>query len=71
MAVGLAGNFVQFVQFAGQLVSLAKEIKKKSAPSSLLELRKVAQDLTQQTRVIVAWLKANTATLEEEEQVCL
>ncbi|KAK7187201.1 small s protein [Paraphaeosphaeria sporulosa] len=68
VAVGLAGNVVQFVQFSGQLLSLAKEIKKMGAPSSLLGLRKVAQNLTQQTRVIVARLKANTATLEQEEQ---
>lgn len=70
VAVGLAGNVVQFVQFFGQLVSLANEIKRKGAPSSLLDLRKVAQDLAQQTRVIVTRLKANAATLEHEEQVC-
>lgn len=70
VAVGLAGNVVQFVQFSGQLISLAEEIKKKGAPSSLIDLRKVAQNLTQQTRVIVTRLKANTATLEQEEQVC-
>jgi hypothetical protein len=69
LAVGLAGNVVQFVQFSGQLISLAKEIKKRGAASSLLDLRKVAQNLTQQTRVIVTRLKANTATLEQEEQV--
>ncbi|USP77500.1 hypothetical protein yc1106_04774 [Curvularia clavata] len=68
VAVGLAGNVVQFVQFSGQLISLAKEIKKKGAPSSLLELRKVTEGLTQQTRVIVTRLKANAATLEQEEQ---
>ncbi|RYN83646.1 hypothetical protein AA0117_g1679 [Alternaria alternata] len=68
LAVGLAGNVVQFVQFSGQLISLAKEIKKRGAASSLLDLRKVAQNLTQQTRVIVTRLKANTATLEQEEQ---
>jgi len=69
VAVGLAGNVVQFVQFSGQLISLAKEIKKRGAASSLLDLRKVAQNLTQQTRVIVTRLKANTVTLEQEEQV--
>ncbi|KAI5365697.1 hypothetical protein J4E82_011269 [Alternaria postmessia] len=68
VAVGLAGNVVQFVQFSGQLISLAKEIKKKGAPSSLIDLRKVAQNLTEQTRVIVDRLTANTATLEQEEQ---
>lgn len=70
IAVGLAGNIVQFVQFSGQLLSLANEIKKKGAASSLLGLRKVAQNLTLQTRSIVTQLKANTATLEQEEQVC-
>jgi hypothetical protein len=70
VAMGLAGNVVQFVQFSGQLISLAKEIKKKGAPSSLIDLRKVAQNLAQQTRVIVTRVKANTATHEQEEQVC-
>ena len=70
VAVGLAGNVVQFVQFSGELLSLAKEIKEKGTPSSLLDLRKVAQNLAEQTRVIVSRLKANTATLEQEEQVC-
>jgi hypothetical protein len=70
IAIGLGGNVVQFVQFSGQLISLAKEIKKKGAPSSLVDLRKVAQNLIQQTRIIVTRLKANTAILEQEEQVC-
>jgi hypothetical protein len=70
VAIGLGGNVVQFVQFSGQLISLAKEIKKKGAPSSLVDLRKVAQNLIQQTRIIVTRLKANTAILEQEEQVC-
>ena len=70
IAIGLGGNVVQFVQFSDQLISLAKEIKKKGAPSSLVDLRKVAQNLIQQTRIIVTRLKANTAILEQEEQVC-
>jgi hypothetical protein len=69
VAVGLAGNVVQFVQFSAQLISIAKDIKKTGAPASLLELKELTQNLTQQTQVIVMRLKANTATLEQEEQV--
>jgi hypothetical protein len=67
VAVGFAGNVAQFVQFSAQLISLAKKIKKKGAPLSLLDLLKVTEILTQQTRVIITRLKVNIATLEQEE----
>lgn len=69
VAVGLAGNVVQFVQFSSQLISLAKEIKKKGAPPSLVAVRSLTQNLMTQTQVIITRLKANVATLEQEEQV--
>lgn len=57
VAVGLAGNVVQFVQFSGQFISLAKEIKRKGAPSSLVNLRKAVQVITHNAREIVTQLK--------------
>ena len=69
VAVGLAGTVVQFVQFSAQLVSIAKDIRKNGAPSSLPNLKTLTKSLIQQTEVIATRLKANAATLEAEEQV--
>lgn len=69
VAIGLAGNVVQFVQFSAQLISIAKDIRKNGSPSDLSDLKELTQSLVQQTQVIATRLKANAATLEAEEQV--
>ena len=69
LAVGLAGNVAQFVQFAGKLISEARSIKKKGSPKSIPELRGLSETLTTQAGVIKTRLKARYATLTEEDQV--
>ncbi|KAF2652569.1 hypothetical protein K491DRAFT_43805 [Lophiostoma macrostomum CBS 122681] len=68
LAVGLAGNVVQFVQFAGKLISEAKAIQNTGNPSSLPYLRGVSDSLTNQVGVIKSRLKASNATLAQEDQ---
>ncbi|KAH7394011.1 hypothetical protein DE146DRAFT_765582 [Phaeosphaeria sp. MPI-PUGE-AT-0046c] len=48
IAVGLAGNVVQFVSFAGKLISETIAIRKTGSPSSLPGLRILTNTLTQQ-----------------------
>jgi hypothetical protein len=69
VAVALAGNVLQFLQSAAKFIAVAKDIREKGHPSSLTDLRELSQTLIQQTHVIAVRLKANTATLEQEEQV--
>jgi hypothetical protein len=71
VAVGLAGNVVQFVQGAGALISEANSIRKSGSPSSLPDLRKLSEKLTSQAAVLKTRLKASRATLAEEDQVRL
>ncbi|KAJ9131629.1 p-loop containing nucleoside triphosphate hydrolase [Pleurostoma richardsiae] len=52
VAVGLAGNVVQFVQFASQLIQEAISIRRSGSPSSAPELRKLADSLTRQAQVL-------------------
>jgi hypothetical protein len=67
LAVGLAGNVVQFVQFAGELISEARSIMKNGSPKSIPELRHLSETLTKQAGMIKARLKASNATLAEED----
>ena len=69
IAVGLAGNVVQFVQFASKLVLEAEGIRKNGNPSSLPALRKLTEDLMVQATVIINSLKSSNATLVPEDQV--
>ena len=69
VAVGLAGNVVQFVQFASSLVLEAEEIRKNGRPSSLPALIKLTEELMEQAKVITTRLKASTVTLQFEDQV--
>jgi len=48
LAVGLAGNVAQFVQFAGKLISEAHSMKKNGSPKSISELKHLSETLTTQ-----------------------
>jgi hypothetical protein len=69
VAVGLAGNVVQFVFAAGALIKEANSIRKEGSPSSLPKLKTLSEDLTKQATVLQTRLKASSATLPEEDQV--
>jgi hypothetical protein len=69
VAVGLAGNVVQFVSAAGALIKEANSIRKEGGPSSLPKLKNLSEDLMNQAAVLRTRLKASNATLAEEDQV--
>jgi hypothetical protein len=69
VAVGLAGNVVQFVQFSGQLISEAAEIRQRGRPQSLSHLRKLVEDLTKQDGIIKTHLGVSSTAHNEEDQV--
>jgi hypothetical protein len=71
VAVGLAGNVVQFVQFTGELISETNSIRRTGSPSSLPDLRRLSEDLIQQADTIHKCLKASNASLAQEDQVNL
>lgn len=70
LAVGLAGNIVQFVQFAGKLISEAHSIKRTGNPSSIPDLKILAETLTKESESIHETLKGSNATLSKDDQVC-
>ncbi|KAF2106175.1 hypothetical protein BDV96DRAFT_654889 [Lophiotrema nucula] len=55
VAVGLAGNIVQFVQFSGNLISEAKAMKRAGSHTSLSRLKELSETLTRQAKII-KWL---------------
>lgn len=71
IAVGLAGNVVQFAQFAGKLVSEAKSIHDTGSPRSLPALRSLVDGLTQQAEVIHKCLsvRSGVTQISQEDQV--
>jgi hypothetical protein len=69
VAVGLAGNVVQFVSAAGALIKEANSIRKAGSPSSFPKLKNLSEALTSQATVLQTRLKASSATLAEEDQV--
>jgi hypothetical protein len=69
VAVGLAGNVVQFVQGASALISLAYETKDNGTPQEIPKLIKLSLTLTGYAAVLRSRLKASSATLVEENQV--
>jgi hypothetical protein len=69
IAVGLAGNVVQFLQGAGALIAEANAIRKSGRPSSLPYLQRLSRTLTDQAAVLNTRLKSCSATLNEEDQV--
>ncbi|KAF2787192.1 hypothetical protein K505DRAFT_288372, partial [Melanomma pulvis-pyrius CBS 109.77] len=70
VAIGLAGNVVQFVQFAGKLISEAKSIRETGSPRSLPGLKSLVDSLVKQAEVTHKCLvaKADTARLTQEDQ---
>ncbi|KAF2178066.1 hypothetical protein K469DRAFT_512952, partial [Zopfia rhizophila CBS 207.26] len=71
LAVGLAGNVVQFVQFTGKLITESNEIRRKGSPSSLPDLKSLSETLTKHAGLIKAQLKASNAILTQEDQYLL
>lgn len=68
IAVGLAGNVVQFLQGAGTLIAEANAIRISGSPSSLPHLQSLSKTLIDQAAVLRTRLKACSATLKEEDQ---
>ncbi|KAH7070067.1 hypothetical protein FB567DRAFT_507528 [Paraphoma chrysanthemicola] len=70
IAVGLAGNVVQFVQGAGTLITFAKSMRQgqRVNEKDLPNLRMLSEDLTSQAAILKSRLKASSATLTEEDQ---
>ncbi|KUJ11274.1 uncharacterized protein LY89DRAFT_674608 [Mollisia scopiformis] len=62
VAIGLAGNVIQFVQYAGEMISQANAIRKSGSPSSLPDLRKLTESLTKQACIIEGHLEALNAS---------
>jgi hypothetical protein len=71
VAVGLAGNVVQFVQFAGSLIAEAKSIRETGSPRSFPGLRRLVDDLVKQAANIHNCLNARAAAASptQEDQV--
>ncbi|KAF1999638.1 hypothetical protein P154DRAFT_563928 [Amniculicola lignicola CBS 123094] len=70
LAVGLAGNVVQFLQFASKIAAKANVIRKKGQPSSIPQWKQSTQQLARQAEVITDRLRASTTVLSQEDQ-CL
>jgi hypothetical protein len=71
IAVGLAGNVVQFVAFAASLVSCVDHLRKHDSPESLPGLVQLSRNLTDQAALLKSRLKSSATILKEEEQVRL
>ncbi|KAI9857130.1 MAG: hypothetical protein M1813_008621 [Trichoglossum hirsutum] len=71
LAVGLAGNVVQFVQLAGKLISETNAIRKTGNPSSLQDLQNLSESLTKQAGAVKTHLEASNAVLSQEDQYLL
>jgi hypothetical protein len=67
VAVGLAGNVVQFVQGAGTLLSLAVDIRKSGRPESLPRLKDLSTALVGHAAVLKSRLKASIPLTEENQ----
>lgn len=72
VAIGLAGNVLQFVEFAGSLISETIKIKRSGIPSSIPHLKRLTDDLTKQASHVHKCLATNTNTesIAQEDQVC-
>jgi len=69
IAVGLAGNVVQFIQGVGQLISISAQIRKNGSPSSVPELQKLSRELTTQATIVKSRLEGRNGTLVSEDKV--
>ncbi|KAF3037752.1 hypothetical protein E8E11_003573 [Didymella keratinophila] len=68
IAVGLAGNVVQFVTCAASLVAQVNHLRQHDTPASLPELVQLSRNLTAQACLLKTRLKSSAATLKEEDQ---
>ncbi|TAQ87101.1 hypothetical protein B7494_g4578 [Chlorociboria aeruginascens] len=68
VAVSLAGNVVQFLQYAGELISQTKAIRRSGGPSSLPDLRKLTESLSKQACIIQTHLQAPNAAQPNPNQ---
>ena len=57
LALSLAGNVIQIVQFSAQLASKAREVRKSGVFAANVELRHVTIDLLAQTVAVTASLR--------------
>ncbi|KAH3904242.1 hypothetical protein HBH56_237610 [Parastagonospora nodorum] len=69
VAVGLAGNVVQFVQGAGALIALAKEIRDSGSPKALPQLEELSRTLIGHAAVLQSRLRASTPLTEENQNL--
>lgn len=69
VAVGLAGNVVQFALCLGTLINEAKAIKKTGDTEDLPVIRRHTQLVVDQSVALKMRLNASRATLAEEDQV--
>lgn len=73
VAVGLAGNVVQFVHTSAEILAQSKAIWRTGNPSSITELRTLTETLTKQVEMMQSSLemnRANTTNISPEDQVC-
>lgn len=71
VAVGLAGNVVQFVDFSAKLMTEVNWIRKNGSPKSLPELKRLTDSLTRQAGSLHQFLSAKSPTkaFTQEDQV--
>lgn len=69
IAVGLAGNVVQFVLCLGTLAKEAKSINDTGSTEEVPAIKVSTQHVINQAMSLKARMKAFTATLAEEDQV--
>jgi hypothetical protein len=72
IAVGLAGNVVQFLQGVGKLISVATAMQRNGVLNrgeGLPDIYKLSTTIITQATILTSRLKASSATLPEEDQV--
>jgi hypothetical protein len=71
VAVGLAGNVVQFISFAGTLIAESKSLHDIGSPRSLPGILDRINDLTQQAEIIYNCLHGShgTTVIPSEDKV--
>lgn len=69
IAVGLAGNVVQFVQFSSVVISEARAIRATGRSSSLARLKELSTTLTRHANTVKMRIEGNGTPLEPEEEV--
>ena len=69
MAVGLAGNVVQFMEFAGKMISEIQTILRTGSPTSLPDLKNLTEELMKQSDTIHSCLNDNNSQRSPEDEV--